>query len=101
MARAAFSTLQPAGPCRLASASFESILIADNASVNQRCHSRFLLLHKLVDAPVAEVRRIDGSRAVHRYIMWGIDLAGDLAERSQHAQNLTVQIHLDDARIIA
>src|SRR5207245_1580643 len=60
-----------------------------------------LLLHKLVDAPVAEVRRIDGSRAVDGYLMWSINLAGNLAKRPQYAQNLAVQIHLDDARIIA
>jgi len=56
-----------------------------------------LFFHKLVDAPVAEVRRIDGPRAVHGDVMWDINLAGNLAERTQHTQNLAVQIHLDNA----
>ena len=54
---------------------------------------------KLVDAPVAEIRRIDGSPAVHGYVMWGINLAGNLSKRSHQPQNLAVQIDLDDARI--
>ena len=56
-----------------------------------------LFFHKLVDAPVAEVRRIDGPRAVHGDVMWDINLARNLAERTQHTQNLAVQIHLDNA----
>ncbi len=43
-----------------------------------------LLSYKLVDAPVAEVRRIDCPRAVHGDVMWNINLAGNLAERTQH-----------------
>jgi hypothetical protein len=39
-----------------------------------------IVLHKLVDAPVAEVRRIDGSPAVHGYVMWSINLAGNLPD---------------------
>src|SRR4030095_8061204 len=60
-----------------------------------------LVLHEFLHAPVLDLDHVNRAGAVHADAVRKIELAGNLAVRTQHAQNLAVQVQLHHAIVQA
>src|SRR5205085_4902790 len=62
---------------------------------------RPLFRHELLDAPVLDFGHVDGAAAVHCQIVREVQLAWNLSVRPQYAQDLAIQVELDNAIVQA